>query len=343
MVDMLCQEIIMRKNYLSTDSVIQTIYFGGGTPSLLNLSQIEKILNTISKHYHLDLKEITIETNPDDLTEDKLTGLKDMGFDRLSIGIQSFHDEVLKFYNRVHNAKESMHSIDLARMKGFEKLSIDLMYGFPSVNHSLWENDLKTALDLDPGHISSYCLTIEPRTALGKWANTGKYIPASEEFNADQFEILQIGMEKSGYIQYEISNFAKPEAFAIHNSNYWRGIPYLGIGPSAHSFDGNSRQHNIANNVKYVNSMQSGKLHYEIDHLEREDIINEYILTSLRTIWGTDMHWIQQQYGFDFYAEKKKELLLYQKENLLFLEDAKVILTRKGKLLADSIAEKLFL
>lgn len=333
----------MRKEYLSADSVIQTIYFGGGTPSLLNLSQIEKILNTIRKNYRLDLSETTIETNPDDLSEAKLLGLKNMGFDRLSIGIQSFQDEVLKFYNRAHNAKESLKSIELARNKGFEKLSIDLMYGFPSIDHSLWKNDLKTALELDPGHISSYCLTVEPGTALGKWAISGKYMPASEEFNADQFEILQEGMEQAGYIQYEISNFAKPHAFAVHNSNYWKGVPYLGIGPSAHSFDGRSRQHNVANNVKYIKSLQSDELNHEIDYLERDEIINEYILTSLRTIWGTDMNWIQQHYGVDFYALKENELVLYQKEDLLFREGKKVILTKKGKLLADSIAEKLFL
>jgi len=342
MVDMLCKELIMQKDYLMEDPLVETIYFGGGTPSLLKLEHIEKILGTIQKNYRLNLKETTIETNPDDLSKEKLEGLKDMGFDRLSIGIQSFHDEVLKFYNRAHNAQESLKSIDLARNKGFEKLSIDLMYGFPYRDHSLWEKDLDLALAIDPGHISSYCLTIEPKTALGKWAETGKYLPATEDFNADQFAILQQKTEEAGYLQYEISNFARPEAFAVHNSNYWRGVPYLGIGPSAHSFDSKSRQHNIANNIKYLKSLHAGELNHEVDRLEKEEIINEYLLTSLRTIWGTDLLLIQDRYQIDFKVIKEKELALFLKEGLLIIDDEKIILTKKGKFLADSIAEKLF-
>jgi oxygen-independent coproporphyrinogen III oxidase len=343
MVEMICKEIIMRKDYLQGDPVIETIYFGGGTPSLLPLGQVEKILRTIENNYTLDLKEVTIETNPDDLTSEKLEGFKDLGFDRLSIGIQSFHDEVLKFYNRAHNASESLKSIDLARSKGFDKLSIDLMYGYPQEDHSLWEKDLDLALSIDPGHISSYCLTIEPGTAMGKWAQTGKFIPSSEDFNADQFEILLEQMEKAGYIQYEISNFARPNAFAEHNSNYWKGVPYLGIGPSAHSFDGEGRQHNVSNNIKYIKSLSAGELNYEIDILEKKEIINEYVLTSLRTIWGTDLKLIQARYQTDLRNDKEKELILLQKEGLLTIEQDKLILTKKGKFLADSIAEMLFL
>jgi len=342
MVEMICRELIMRKRYLEKDPLVETIYFGGGTPSLLKLEHIEKILDTIHKNYTLDLKETTIETNPDDLSKEKLEGLKNLGFDRLSIGIQSFHDEVLKFYNRAHNAQESLNSIDLARSKGFEKLSIDLMYGFPYRDHSLWVKDLELALTINPGHISSYCLTIEPKTALGKWAETGKYQPSTEDFNADQFEILQDKTEKAGYLQYEISNFAQPEAFAVHNSNYWKGVPYLGIGPSAHSFDGKSRQHNIANNIKYLKSLSAGELNHDIDLLERDEITNEYLLTSLRTIWGTDLLLIKDRYKIDLKVIKEKELSLFQKEGLLIIKEEKIILTKKGKFLADSIAEKLF-
>ncbi|KEO73083.1 radical SAM family heme chaperone HemW [Anditalea andensis] len=341
-VEMICKELIMRRNYLKGDPVVETIYFGGGTPSLLNLNQIEKILNTIYKNYSLDLKEITIETNPDDLSNEKLAGLNHLGFDRLSIGIQSFHDNVLKFYNRAHNARESLESIAMAREHGFEKLSIDLMYGFPYADHSLWISDLQLALTIDPGHISSYCLTIEPQTALGKWTEKGKYLPTTDDFNADQFEIMQAKMKEAGYIQYEISNFAKPHAFAVHNSNYWKGVSYLGIGPSAHSYDGQSRQHNVANNVKYVKGLMANELISEIDRLEREEIINEYLLTSIRTIWGTDLRLIQDRYQFDLKYKKEKELNLFHKEGLLVLEDEKIILTEKGRILADSIAEKLF-
>jgi len=343
MVEMICMEITMRKVYLEEDPVVETIYFGGGTPSLLPLGHIDKILRTIENNYTLDLKEVTIETNPDDLTSEKLEGFKDLGFDRLSIGIQSFHDEVLKFYNRAHNASESLKSIDLARSRGFDKLSIDLMYGYPHHDHSLWQKDLDLALAIDPGHISSYCLTIEPGTAMGKWAEKGKFIPSSEDFNADQFEILLERMEKASYLQYEISNFAKPDAFAIHNSNYWKGVPYLGIGPSAHSYDGKGRQHNVANNGKYIKSLNEGELNFEKDILEKEEIINEYVLTSLRTIWGTDLKLIQDRYDTDFIHDKKKELILLQKEGLLTLEENKLILTKKGKFLADSIAQMLFL
>jgi len=343
MVEMICKEIILRKDYLQSDPVVETIYFGGGTPSLLPLAQIEKILQTIANNYTLDLKEVTIETNPDDLTSEKLEGLREMGFDRLSIGIQSFHDEVLKFYNRAHDAAESLKSIDLARSKGFAKLSIDLMYGYPHVDHSLWQKDLQLALAIDPGHISSYCLTIEPGTAMGTWARTGKFVPSSEDFNADQLDILIDEMEKSGYLQYEISNFARPGAFAEHNSNYWKGVPYLGIGPSAHSFDGKGRQHNVANNTKYINGLSAGQLHYEIDHLKIEEIINEYLLTSIRTIWGTDLRLIKDRYFTDILTYKEKELTLLQKEGLLKIEEDKLILTKKGKFLADSIAEMLFL
>ena len=343
MVEMICKELVMRKNYLSDNPTIQTIYFGGGTPSMLGLDQIAKILSTIAGNYSLDLKEVTIETNPDDLTDEKLLGLKALGFDRLSIGVQSFHDEVLKFYNRAHNASESRRSIDLARSKGFEKLSIDLMYGFPAQDHFLWKKDLEMALAIDPGHISSYCLTIEPDTALGRWAKSGKYLPSTDDFNAEQFELLQDEMEKSGYIQYEISNFGKPNAFAIHNSNYWKGIPYLGIGPSAHSFAGQSRQHNISNNVKYIKALHEDRLDHEVDHLEGDEMINEYLLTSIRTIWGTDMKLISQRYGVDLNLQKQSQLTLFKKEGLIVIRDEKIILTKKGKLLADSIAEKLFL
>ena len=202
------EELQLQRPYLENQTV-ETIYFGGGTPSLLSTKQLEQILETISKYFILDLAELTIETNPDDLKKEKLKELRSIGFDRLSIGIQSFDANILKFYNRAHNAEESLQAIDLAKNAGFEKLSIDLIYGFPSKDHSLWERDLAIAIQQDPGHISSYCLTVEPKTALGNWAEKGKFTPASEDFAADQFEMLQESMEKANYIQYEISNFGK--------------------------------------------------------------------------------------------------------------------------------------
>ncbi len=343
MVEMICKELIIQKDYLGKDCIIKTVYFGGGTPSLLTKEEIAAILQTISLHYKLDLEELTIEANPDDLSPAKLQELKALKFDRLSIGIQSFHDEILKFYNRSHNAEESLKVIENARNAGFEKLSIDLMYGFPQADHSLWKTDLQIATSLEPGHISSYCLTIEPGTALGSWTQKGKFLPASEDFSADQFEIMQDHLERAGYIQYEISNFGKPNAFAVHNTNYWKGIPYLGIGPSAHSFDGKTRQHNIANNAKYIKSLEMGELNFEKDLLSREDIINEYILTSLRTIWGTDLQKLEDQFDTSLLELKKSVINEFQEDRLLALKNQYLVLTKEGKLLADYIAGKLFL
>lgn len=343
MVKMICEELVIRKDYLNPDNAIKTVYFGGGTPSLLSEKELSSILQTISIHYSLDMEEMTIEANPDDLTPSKLKELKSLKFDRLSIGIQSFHDEVLKYYNRSHNSSESIKCVSLARNAGFEKLSIDLMYGFPQPNHELWIKDLQKAIALDPGHVSSYCLTIEPDTALGSWTKKGKFHPASEDFCAEQFEIMQDHFERAGYVQYEISNFGKPGAFALHNTNYWRGVPYLGIGPSAHSFDGSSRQHNMANNAKYIKALAQGELCFEKDELSSTDLINEYLLTSLRTLWGTDLNKLKSQYEIDLLGLKNNEIKTLREDGLLELADDHIRLSREGKLLADYIAGKLFL
>ncbi|MEX0881910.1 MAG: radical SAM family heme chaperone HemW [Cyclobacteriaceae bacterium] len=342
LVDMICEELLLRKNFLNLEKAVETLYFGGGTPSLLPLDKIQQILSTIYKNYPLNLKEITLEANPDDLQKEKLNGYLDMGINRLSIGIQSFQDPVLSFYNRSHNASESLQAIDRARNSGFDKLSIDLIFGYPHQDHEIWKNDLKIALDQVPDHISSYCLTIEPKTALGIWAKKGKFQPASEDFQAEQFEILQEAMENSGYLQYEISNFAKPGAFSIHNSNYWKGIPYLGVGPSAHSFDGADRGHNLSNNLLYIKSLAQRKLPYQHDSLTTTDNINEYVLTSIRTIWGIDNNYLKKRYQLDFLAEKSRELAFLGQQDVITIRDQHVYLTKKGKLLADYIASKLF-
>ncbi|GAB4107621.1 radical SAM family heme chaperone HemW [Echinicola sediminis] len=343
MVAMICKELVLRKDYLPEGHTVETVYFGGGTPSLLSENELSAILQTISLHYQMDLQELTIEANPDDLTPDRLRELKSLKFDRLSIGIQSFHDEILKYYNRAHNAKESIQCIDMARNAGFEKLSIDLMYGFPHADHQLWIDDLQLAISHDPGHISSYCLTVEPGTTLGNWEKKGKFLPASEDFCAEQFEIMQERLGLAGYVQYEISNFGNPGAFAVHNTNYWKGVPYLGVGPSAHSFDGQSRQHNIANNAKYIKALEKGDLLSEKDLLSPTDIINEYLLTSLRTIWGTDLVKVKEEYDTLLLEEKHHEIRAFQEDGLLEVSDEHLRLTKEGKLLADYIAGKLFL
>ncbi len=339
----MCGELMLQKDYLGKSSQIKTIYFGGGTPSLLSPGQLEKLLDAVYENYAVSPEEVTLETNPDDLTSEKLQAFKSLGVDRLSIGIQSFNDQILKFCNRAHNAKESVQSIELAQNAGFQKLSIDLMYGFPAEDHQIWERDLQKAMEIDAGHISSYCLTIEPKTAFGVWAEKGKIHPNSDDFNAEQFEMLQEKMESNGYVQYEISNFGKPDAFAIHNSNYWKGVPYLGIGPSAHSFDGKNRQHNISNNVKYIKGIENDSPAIISDPLTDDDIINEYILTSLRTIWGTDLELLRNRHQLDLLGKHEPLIQTLQNEGLLVIRERKVILTKQGKLLADLIAEKLFI
>ena len=343
MVEMICNELEFRSNYLPKDRHVNTIYFGGGTPSMLTAQQVGKILDKIYQHYQVDLKELTLEANPDDLQPKKLADWKALGLDRLSIGIQTFDAEILKFYNRAHTAQESLNAISLAKKAGFQKLSIDLIYGFPSNNHDIWKKDLEIAMEQDPGHISSYCLTVEPKTALGNWEKKGKYTHSSEDFAAEQFEILIETMDKAGYIQYEISNFGKTGQFAVHNTNYWSGTPYLGIGPSAHSFDGKIRGFNIANNTKYIDRLKRKELAFTEEVASSIDIANDRILTALRTIWGLNLQELKTEYDIDLLLLKNKQIDLLLKENLLSLKDHHLTLTGKGKLLADSIAASLFL
>lgn len=343
MANAICKELEMRKGFFGSQEVVKTIYFGGGTPSLMPTDLLEKIIEQISRHYVTDLEEVTLEANPDDLSASNLENWKSLGIDRLSIGIQTFDEKVLRFYNRAHTREESILAIERAKAAGFGKLSIDLIYGFPANDHGIFLADLEMALKQDPGHISSYCLTVEPKTVLGNWETKGKFQSASEDFAAEQFEILMDKLESAGYIQYEISNFGKPGNFALHNSNYWKSVPYLGIGPSAHSFDGRNRGANVANNALYIKGIENGPSPYAVEPLAAADIVNEYILTSLRTIWGLDINRVSSLSGVDFMAEKAKLLDKLYSEQLLVLKDNHLFLTRKGKFLADSIAASLFI
>lgn len=343
MVDMICLELSQRKNYLNQKGPIETIYFGGGTPSILSIPQLKKIWDTILNNFDCKLQEATLEANPDDLDEQTLAEMLSLGIDRLSLGIQSFHDPVLQFYNRSHNAKESREIIKKARKAGFKTLSMDLIYGFPSNDHSLWERDLTTTLEQEPDHISSYCLTVEPKTALGVWEKKGKFKEASEDFQAEQFEILQKTLNQGGYIQYEISNFAKENAFSLHNSNYWKGTPYLGVGPGAHSFDGEHRGHNLSHNGKYIKLLKNGEIPFKEDFLSPKDRVNEYILTSLRTMWGINPLWLKNHLRYELLLDKAKEIKTFQEQGVLQINEECITLTDKGKLLADYIASKLFI
>jgi oxygen-independent coproporphyrinogen-3 oxidase len=334
-------EMELRKDYLKGESV-DTVYFGGGTPSLLPAAALEQILDQVALIFPGQKLEITLEANPDDLDSNSLATWKSLGIDRLSLGIQSFQDEILKAYNRAHNAMQAKQAIQLGRSAGFEKFSIDLIYGFPHANHGLWKKDLKEGLLLDPGHLSAYSLTLEPKTTFGNWAKKGKFIPAEEEFVAQQFEWLQEQCDQAGYQQYEISNFSRPDQAAIHNSNYWKRIPYLGIGPSAHSFDGNARGYNPPSNPSYVQALAAGKLPFVVENLEKEELINEEILTCLRTSWGLDTVRMADQYQVDLLQIKETSIAKLTALGMIHTEGKTLTLTRKGQLLADSIAAEIF-
>lgn len=341
MVSMICREIEFRKDYLA-GAPVETVYFGGGTPSLLTPFMLGKILNTINQNYTCDWKEVTLESNPDDLNLENLESWKSFGIDRLSLGVQSFDETILKFYNRSHSAEESKVAIQKARKVGFEKFSIDLIYGFPYRDHSLWRRDLAEAIAQETGHISSYSLTVEPKTALGNWAEKGKFKGADEDFVAEQFEYLQDQTEKAGFIQYEVSNFGKPGQFALHNTNYWKGVPYLGIGPSAHSFDGKNRGSNPSHNSHYIQKLHAFQIPFTEELLTEAERLNEYILTGLRTIWGIDFKFVQTEFDKNLPRDKQQILDQMDSQGWLIWKENNLSLSKTGMLLADSIAASLF-
>ncbi len=343
MVNAICKEIAMRQNYLQ-DKNLQTIYFGGGTPSLLNQKQLLQIFETIEKHFTIQANaEITLEANPDDLSEEKLTELKHTPINRLSIGVQSFFDADLKWMNRAHNANEAENAIAMAKQKGFENITIDLIYGTPGLTNENWQQNIQKALALGVNHISSYALTVEPKTVLANMIEKGKLDDTNEEKAAEQFDILVNTLTANGFIHYEISNFAKPDFFAKHNSNYWKGKHYLGIGPSAHSFNTVSRSWNVANNQKYLNALAINELEITDEILTVNNQINEYIMTGLRTIWGCDLNFIALQFGETEKQRLIKESAKFIDQDLLVINNNILLTTSKGKFLADGIAADLFL
>jgi oxygen-independent coproporphyrinogen-3 oxidase len=342
MMDSITVELKLRKDYLKGEAV-DTVYFGGGTPSLVPAEYLEKILDHIAQLFPGRKQEVTLEANPDDLNPQALANWKSLGIDRLSLGIQSFQDQILKAYNRAHTSKEATQAIQLARAAGFEKFSIDLIYGYPHTDHQLWKLDLEEALRLDPGHLSAYSLTIEPKTTFGNWTKKGKFSPAEDEFVAQQFEWLQERCDKAGYLQYEISNFSRPNQAAIHNSNYWKRSPYLGIGPSAHSFDGSSRGFNPSSNASYTKALSAGVLPFVLEQLTPTESINEEILTGLRTQWGLDTGSLADRYHLDILEIKKGPISKLTELGMIHTLGKTLTLTRKGQLLADSIASDIFI
>jgi oxygen-independent coproporphyrinogen III oxidase len=342
LVSAICQEIILQKNYLSSPT-LQSIYLGGGTPSLLSEKQLAQILDVVYQNFVIQTNvEITLEANPDDLTKDKLNELKNLGINRLSIGIQSFHEPHLQFMNRAHTAHDAHVCVRDAQDVGIDNLSIDLIYAIPAANHSILQSDIQQAIDLGVEHISAYCLTIEPRTVFGNRLKKKQLPPIDEEFAAQQFEILVDTLAKTGFEQYEISNFARNQRYSRHNTNYWRNVPYLGIGPSAHSFDGESRQYNIANNALYIKGINEGKIPFEREILTLADRTNEYLLTGLRTRWGCDVAVLNELLQDDFMSFAKAQINQFVAQDWLIADEKTLMLTSKGKLFADKIAAELF-
>jgi oxygen-independent coproporphyrinogen-3 oxidase len=336
------QELLLQKDYLAKQEV-NTIYFGGGTPSLLSTLEIKAILEAIRSTFLVSSAvEITLEANPDDLSLEKLTTLFANGINRLSIGIQSFEDETLRFLNRAHNSMEAKQCIEDAREVGFKNLSLDLIYAIPGQTIASWRENIKQALALNPEHFSTYSLTVEDKTVFGHQFKKGKLKTVSEDVAAEEFEILMNELSEAGYEHYEISNFCRPGFQSRHNSSYWKGAHYLGIGPSAHSFNGDSRQFNLSNNSLYLNSVSKGIVPFEKEILTRENKINEHIFTTLRTSWGIDLSFLKMELKYDLLNSQSVYIRDLEKRGLATLINGNLVLTNRGKLLADKIASDLF-
>ncbi len=342
MVKAIVQELELKKSRLAGYQ-IQSIYFGGGTPSLLDEIELGLLFDTLNTHYQIAPNaEITLEANPDDLSSAGIKKIKQFPINRFSIGIQSFFEEDLKWMNRAHNASEALSCVPRSQDAGFEKISLDLIYGYPLLSQEKWQHNLETAIAFQIPHLSAYALTVEERTALAHQIRKGLQVAPLESQAAQQFLFLQDFISQAGFEAYEISNYAYAQQYAIHNTNYWRGIPYLGIGPSAHGFDGQNRSANIANNQAYLQALHANQLAETWDYLSPSDRLNEYIMTALRTQWGIDLEKVTSLFG-----EDKKNWILQEAETEIqkghILQTNKhLTLSREGKLFADGIAASLF-
>lgn len=336
-------ELEMQRHYLQ-DQSIETLYFGGGTPSLLSADEIKQLTESIYEHYNVgQVKEFTLESNPDDLSVTYLKALKTTGVDRLSIGVQSFKEHDLKYMNRAHSVQQADYAIKAAQDAGFANITIDLIYGTPGLTDADWRQNLHLMAALQIPHFSAYALTVEEGTALAHNIKKNKTTPVDAAQSAGQFELLIEQAPLMGYEHYEISNFAVPGMYAVHNTNYWKGIPYLGIGPSAHSFNGTERRWNIANNALYTQSLlQENKLNYEHELLTPVQHLNEYIMTSLRTMWGCDMNKIKLKWGNEYADEITEASEQFKQKNWLTEKENKLVLTSEGKLFADHVAAEMF-
>ena len=342
MINALVSEIEIRKSEF-IDEVVATIYFGGGTPSVLSSEEINRLIDAVYEHYKVvENPEITLEANPDDLSEARILEIANSRVNRLSIGVQSFFEEDLKLMNRAHNAEEAKNSLSVAT-RYFENISIDLIYGMPNMTNERWLENIETALSFGIPHISSYALTVEPKTALEKLIEKGKIDNVDDALAQEHFHILIEALSKEGFIHYEVSNFGKEGFFSQNNSAYWQGKKYIGIGPSAHSFNGKERSWNIANNANYLKSLKLGELPNEIEILSKKDRYNEYVMTGLRTIWGVSLDKVLEDFGGYYVEFLEKQSQKHIEEGLLYLEEQVLKATKKGKFLTDGIASDLFL
>ena len=337
LVRALSREIALRKDYLAGETV-ETIYFGGGTPSLLTIAEFRLLLEKIKQSFTVATDaEISIETNPDDISEEILIGWKDAGINRLSIGVQSFYDEDLKWMNRAHSSSQAVRSLQLA-VAYFDNITADLIYGTPQMTNEKWEKNVETVLSMNIPHLSCYALTVEPKTPLDKMIREHKSENINPDKQSEQFLLLMQWVEEAGYEHYEISNFAKPGWRSRHNSSYWKGKKYLGIGPSAHSFNGSERQWNISNNKLYIDAIDKSEIPFEKEKLTPVNKRNEYIMTSLRTMEGLNLEQLDEEERTKLLSAANRFL----ESGLMKREGNSLILTREGKLLADGIASSLF-
>jgi len=339
--DALLKEIKLQSTYLPSEPV-NTIYFGGGTPSLLSIDELTRILQMLRQTFTVAADaEVTLEANPDDIAEEKLKDWKQVGINRLSIGVQSFFEEDLRWMNRAHTAQQAIDNLKLARQY-FDNITIDLIYGTPTLPDDKWQHNVQQAIALGITHLSCYALTVEPGTALAHMINKHKTLDVNTGDQARQFLLLMDWMQAAGYEHYEISNYALPGRRSRHNSSYWQGASYLGLGPSAHSFNGESRQWNIANNALYIKSLKEDKVPFEVEHLTGAQRLNEYIMTSLRTMEGLNLNYVTNHFGEKASSKLKQEAQQFIETGKMQLNNGYLQLTKEGKLFADGIAAELF-
>jgi len=342
LISALAKEIQLRKDEFK-NTTVETIYFGGGTPSLLSIEELQFLIDTIYKNYAVVTSpEITLEANPDDLSEQKIIDLSKSPINRLSIGIQSFYEKDLKLMNRAHNSKEAKKCLEVATMY-FDNISLDLIYGIPNSTSQEWLANIETALSFGVSHISSYALTVEPKAALARFIEKGIIDDVDDEVAHQQFHQLIEQLEDAGFEHYELSNFAKPGYYSKNNSAYWLGKPYIGIGPSAHSFNGHQRAWNVKNNSIYIKKIENDELPLEIETLTKNDKYNEFVMTGLRTVWGINLDEVTNKFGQHYHDYLLKQAQFYISEQLLYINNDSLKATKKGKFLTDGIASELFM